>query len=36
MVEFKSDAFGNGMNSKKRRLPTELTHRFKSKEDFLD
>ena len=35
MVEFRQNAGGLGMANKKRKLPAELAHRFKSKDDFL-
>ena len=35
MVEMKGNGLGQGMIGKKRILPTEISHKFSSKEDFL-
>ena len=36
MVEQKENGIGQGMIGKKRILPTEISHKFSSKEDFLN
>ena len=36
MVEQKGNGLGQGMIGKKRILPTEISHKFSSKEDFLN
>ena len=36
MVEMKGDGNADGMLGKKRILPTEISHKFSSKEDFLN
>ena len=36
MVEMKGDGNAGGMPGKKRILPTEISHKFSSKEDFLN
>jgi hypothetical protein len=36
MVEMKGDGNAGGMPGKKRILPTEISHKFSSKEDFIN
>ena len=36
MVEMKGNGMGVGNQGKKRILPTEISHKFSSKEDFLN
>ena len=36
MVELNHNPFGGNANGKKRMLPTEIAHKFSSKDDFLN
>ena len=36
MVEMNNNPFGGNLNGKKRMLPSEIAHKFSSKDDFLN